>query len=82
MFIREFMSSFVNLVEFKEDWFCWCVSESQETLTNFFREDFKEKNCIFYDMWQKGRGSTDQNQISEKKIKFGQILIKEAIKKK
>ena len=23
-------------------------------------------NCIFYDIWQKGRGSKDQNQISEK----------------
>ena len=30
------------------------------------RGDLK-KNCIFYDIWQKGRGSTNQNQISEKK---------------
>ena len=26
----------------------------------------KKKNCIFYDNLQKGRGSNDQNQISEK----------------
>ena len=26
-----------------------------------------KKNCIFYDIWQKGRGSKDQNQISEEK---------------
>ena len=26
-----------------------------------------KKNCIFYDIWQKGRGSKDQNQPSLKK---------------
>ena len=31
------------------------------------RGDFKKKNCIFFDIWQKGRGPTNQNQISEKK---------------
>ena len=31
----------------------------------YLREAFKKKTCIFYDIWQKGRGSKDQNQISE-----------------
>ena len=30
MFIRVLMLSFTNLVELREDWFCWCVSLSQE----------------------------------------------------
>ena len=39
------------------------------------REDFKKKkNCIFYDIWQKGRGSKDQNQISEKNLNLDKVL--------
>ena len=36
------------------------------------REDLKKKkHCIFYDIWQKGRGSKDQNQILEKQAENG-----------
>ena len=28
-----------------------------------------KKNCTFYEIWQKGRGSKDQNQISEKVLR-------------
>ena len=38
------------------------------------REDFKKKHCIFYDIWQKGRGSKDQNQILEKKLNLDKFL--------
>ena len=37
------------------------------------REDFK-KNCIFYDILQKGRGSKDQNQISEENLNLDKVL--------
>ena len=43
-------------------------------ITLSFREDFKKKNCIFYDIWQKGRGSKDQNQISEKNLNLDKVL--------
>ena len=33
-----------------------------------------KKNCIFYDIWQKSRGSKDQNQISEKKLNLYKVL--------
>merc|ERR1712099_46355 len=39
-----------------------------------FREAFKNKNCIFYDIWQKGRGSKDQNQISERNLNLDKVL--------
>ena len=34
----------------------------------------KKKHCIFYDIWQKGRGSKDQNQISEKNLNLDKVL--------
>ena len=43
-------------------------------ITSVLREDFKKKNCIFYDIWQKGRGSKDQNQISEKNLNLDKVL--------
>ena len=40
----------------------------------FYLETSKKKHCIFYDIWQKGRGSKDQNQISEKKLNLDKFL--------
>ena len=34
----------------------------------------QKKTCIFYDIWQKGRGSTDQNQISQKTQNLDKFL--------
>ena len=34
----------------------------------------KKKHCIFHDIWQKARGSTDQNQISEKNQNMDKFL--------
>ena len=34
----------------------------------------QKKKCIFYDIWQKGRGSKDQNQISEKNLNLDKVL--------
>ena len=41
---------------------------------NKLRGSFKKKNCIFYDIWQKGIGSKDQNQISEKNLNLDKVL--------
>ena len=39
------------------------------------KEDFKiKKNCIFYDIWQKGGGSIDQKQISGKNRNLDNFL--------
>ena len=40
---------------------------------NKLRGSFKKKNCIFYDIWQKGIGSKDQNQISEKNLNLDKV---------
>ena len=39
------------------------------------RVAFATENCIFYDIWQKGRGSKDQNQISEKNLNIIKVNI-------
>ena len=38
------------------------------------RGSFKKEHCIFYDIWQNGRGSTDNNQISEKNQNMDKFL--------
>ena len=58
--------------------YTWLIRVYFIVRTQFYnywiREAFKKKNCIFYDIWQKGRGSKDQNQISEKNLNLDKVL--------
>ena len=66
--IDEGIIPLIMTIEICHKWLCSLDSHSR------VRGAFNKKNCIFYDIWQKGRGSKDQNQISEKNLNLDKVL--------
>ena len=67
--ILEFQNSALQKVSVIES-----IDQKCKKKSFFLGQGRLKKNCIFYDIWQKGRGSKDQIQISEKNLNLDKVL--------